>query len=125
VDVEQALFDHFFLTMFGHYLFVQGFLLRVFDDVLHPHESLSKIASVLDVASHQRLDDELGGLVAIVLQQVVDDQFVDVEQVSVLVWVYYSLSMSELSMRSTSSHLSCMMLLMNLLVLTVFRVIFD
>ena len=88
MDLEQALFDDFFLALFGHYLLMECFLMGVFDDVLHPHDPLSIEIGILDVFVEESLDDMLGCLVAIVLYEIINDEFIYVEEVPALEDIY-------------------------------------
>lgn len=58
--------------------------MRIFDDVLHPHDPLSIEIGILDVFIEESLDDMLSCLVAIVLYEIIRNQFVNVEEMPAL-----------------------------------------
>jgi len=74
--------------MLRYDLFVQSLLLRILDDILHPHESLFEIINIFDIPSDQSLYDELSCLIAIMLQQIINDKFIKIKQVPNLAKMY-------------------------------------
>lgn len=81
MHLTEALFYHFSFSVFSHWLAVQCLLLRIFNDVFHPQDPLANCRKVPNVFFDAGLDEELCGLVAIVLDEVIDDQLVRVEKV--------------------------------------------
>jgi hypothetical protein len=65
--------------MLCHYLFVEGFLMWILDNVLYSHYSLSEICQVFDVLSYAVFDNELSRLISIMLEEVIDNEFIDIK----------------------------------------------
>jgi AraC-like DNA-binding protein len=104
---------------------VEYFLMRIFDNVLHPHNPFSIKIAVLYVFIQECPDHMLCCLIAIVFDEVIHDKLVHIEEMSVLAYTYDSVSMIELSKMSTTSHWEFMTALMNWLLLTMLSVVLD
>jgi len=58
--------------------------MRIFDNVLHSHDSFSIKIGILDIFVKKRLDYMLCCLIPVVFDQIINDEFVDIEQMSQL-----------------------------------------
>jgi hypothetical protein len=83
VHLAETLLYHFSFSVFSHWPAVQRLFLRILYDVFHPQNPLAHCREVPNVLFDAGLDDELCGLVAIVLDEVIDNQLVRVEKVSI------------------------------------------
>lgn len=76
MHVEEALLDYLFFPVLCDYFFVHCLFLRVLNDILHPQQSFLIIVRIIDVLVEEGLYHMLSCLVAIVLNEVVNDQLV-------------------------------------------------
>lgn len=65
MNLKKALLNNFSFPMLSNYFLMESFFLRIFDNILHPHDSLSKIGYIFDMFFDAALDDKLSGLIPI------------------------------------------------------------
>ena len=80
MNVEEALLDDILLSVLCDDLLMQSFLLGVLYYVLHPHRLLAIVCKVLDIFVEKIPDDMFCCLKAIVLDQIIHNQLVQIEK---------------------------------------------
>lgn len=80
VNVKKALFDDLLLPMLSDNFLVKGFFVWMLDYVLHSQQSLSVICDIFDILIKKGLNNMFCSLIAIMFDEVIDNQFIEIEQ---------------------------------------------
>lgn len=82
MDLEQTLFDDFFFALLCDYFFVDCLLLWILNNIFHPHYPFSIKIEILDIFIEKNLNYMLCCLIAVIFNQIIHNQFVHVEEMS-------------------------------------------
>lgn len=125
MGIKKTLLNYLFFSVLCHNFFVDCFFMRVLNDILQSKQSFLIVTHIFDVLIDKYFNDVLGCLIAVLLNQIVNDKLIQIEQMPELLRLYYSFSMREFRIISTWSHFSDMIASINWLVLTMLSEILD